>query len=214
MRELLAHKRQRATTEPFHTHTFQYNNQTYEIESEDVKDERDRTTGRQWLVKVNGVIEHTLRVLPNDDRESLEQRTIHAVDHTGAGALRDWDFTFQETRYHLEDWSNKLSQSAARNFAMWCVTRNGVIEGTFAAPRNETESMLHDRAIDIVRRSREFNGVKEGLATEKKPRSVRRFVTDAPSQDRSLMMLVWVLLGLVTASVVSSLVQSMLFPAP
>ncbi len=140
----------------FDSITFDHNRRQYVVTALEEPTGPKGESVWHWRITVDGVVEHTLRAMPHESPESLEQRAIRTLEETGAGAVRGLHFEFEGRLYHLEDRSNALSRDSLGDTAMWCITCDGVMEGSFPAPSDEQEVVLRARAIQIARRSGEY----------------------------------------------------------
>lgn len=136
--------------------TFRHGGKPYTVEAVEEPTAGMGGSTWHWRVMANGVVEHTLRAMPHEDRNSLETRAIRTIEETAAGAVRELEFEYEGKRYHLEDRSDKLRRDSMGDTGMWCVTCDGVMEGSFQAKGGETEAVLRARAIQIARRSGEY----------------------------------------------------------
>lgn len=81
----------------------------------------------------------------------LPIRDWRAVEPQGTEAPREFVMTLDGKSYRVEDWTGMLPQRRGPDTAMWCVTSDGIIVGSFAAPSDLPESVLQERVAHIAR---------------------------------------------------------------
>jgi hypothetical protein len=163
---------------------FRYGGRSYSLEPIDFLPDGSVDVAGEWLIKFEGRLEHTLPGHPGETHESLVERATRTLQESGAGAARELDFEYEGKIYHLEDRSASLSHDGSAHVAMWAVVCDGVMEGSFAAPPDESESVLRARAIQIARRSGQYQARLEARGARYSRPALERRPMERREADR------------------------------